>query len=85
MLYIHIISLFSNFCMRHSVLYTQTFLDNPCNLHPVTIAEEVFNEMDLNRDNEIAYNEFMATCLDNEKMLSMLTTKILEFAASDCI
>ena len=60
------------------------FSDNPDHVNPSVLAEQVFKEMDINKDNKISYNEFSEACLKNNQVCSMLSSKVLELVGSDC-
>ena len=47
-------------------------------------SEQAFQEMDLDKDNKITYTEFVTTCLKNNQVCSMLSSKVLDFVSSDC-
>ncbi len=59
-------------------------IDNPHRTRATKMAEIVFKEMDLNGDNKVTKDEFVTACLKNNHICTMLCSKILEIAGSDC-
>ena len=47
------------------------------------MAETIFNEMDLNRDNKVTEKEFIQVCMKNNTISSMLATNILKIITTD--
>lgn len=45
---------------------------------PETLADEAFKEMDVNSDGKISQEEFVAACMKQERISSMLALKIID-------
>ena len=52
--------------------------DNPTKATDKFLAEAAFKEMDTDGDSKITKEEFIRACVDNEKITSMLTLKIID-------
>ena len=47
------------------------------------MAERVFNEMDINNDNQVTKDEFLDVCLKNNTISGMLANKVLKIVSTD--
>ena len=57
--------------------------ENPRKLNPSVLAEQAFKEMDIKKDNKISKEEFLTTCLQSNKVCSMLSFRVLDVVGSD--
>ena len=47
------------------------------------MAENVFNEMDMNQDKKVTKEEFIEVCLRNNTISGMLANKVLKVITTD--
>ena len=56
--------------------------DNPESSSEEALANLAFKEMDANKDGKVTEKEFVAALMNEEKITSMLSTKLMELAGN---